>query len=292
MEDPQGRPVHERHDHDPQRRLRRPRRALRRARRDPGWDTAGFDDCELGAGLRDRPAPAAGQHDPRHVQPPRPGAQRSRVRDDEAEVAHDARRRQRGRGLRQGDLGDAADRASRTASPAGAGDADELPAQQHDAVRGDRRGRHNIKVASVANFVAGDKITIDQAANGFGAGDPETRTITASGRPARPAPASRSTSRSAAPTRTRASSRARARARRTHDTQGSELRWWYTQKDGAQTGQPHTLLGLAVPAGAPARRGGDLRPTTSPRSCSTRRRPRAAAPRSTPTTRRSTRSST
>ena len=91
--------------------------------------------------------------------------------------------------------------------------------------------------------MVGDKITIDQAANGFGAGDPEIRTITAVGTPARPARASRST---------RRSSRAHANARfvegsragtSTHDTQGSNLGWWYTQKDGAQTAQPFLYWG-------------------------------------------------
>ena len=43
------------------------------------------------------------------------------------------------------------------------------------------RATTNIKVACVGNFVVGDKITVDQAANGFGAGDPEVRTITAVG---------------------------------------------------------------------------------------------------------------
>ena len=51
---------------------------------------------------------------------------------------------------------------------------DELPPQQHDA-RPRRRtpATRTIKVASVGNFVAGDKITVDQAANGYGKGDPE-----------------------------------------------------------------------------------------------------------------------
>ena len=91
--------------------------------------------------------------------------------------------------------------------------------------------------------MVGDKITVDQAANGFGKGDPEVRTITAVGTAGATAPASRSTRRSAARTRTRASSRARAPAPSTHDTQGSNLGWWYTQKDGAQTAQPHKYWG-------------------------------------------------
>ena len=96
-------------------------------------------------------------------------------------------------------------------------------------------GDANVKVASVANFVAGDKITIDQGADGFGAGDPEVRTITAVGTAGATgtgitldAPLSR------AHTNGRYVEGSRA-GTATHDTQGSELRYWYTQKDGPQT---------------------------------------------------------
>ncbi|MDA0162119.1 alpha-L-rhamnosidase N-terminal domain-containing protein [Solirubrobacter ginsenosidimutans] len=104
-------------------------------------------------------------------------------------------------------------------------------------------GDTNIKVASVSNFVVGDKITIDQAANGFGKGDPETRTITAVGT----AGATGTGITLDAPL-----SRAHANARfvegsragtSTHDTQGSTLGWWYTEKDGAQVAQPHLYWG-------------------------------------------------
>src|SRR3954447_5588903 len=99
-------------------------------------------------------------------------------------------------------------------------------------------GDTTVRVASVSNFVVGDKLTIDQAANGFGAGDPETRTITA---------VNGTTLTLDAPL-----SRAHANARyvegsragtSTHDTQGSNLGWWYTEKDGAQTAQPHLYWG-------------------------------------------------
>ncbi len=104
-------------------------------------------------------------------------------------------------------------------------------------------GDSMVKVASVANFVAGDRITIDQAANGFGAGDPEVRTITAVGT----AGAGGTGITLDAPL-----SRAHANARfvegsragtSTHDTQGSNMGWWYTEKDGAQTAQPHLYWG-------------------------------------------------
>ena len=50
-------------------------------------------------------------------------------------------------------------------------------------------GDTTIRVAERDTFVAGDKITVDQAANGYGKGDPETRTITATAdRPAHARP--------------------------------------------------------------------------------------------------------
>src|SRR4051812_19420744 len=96
-------------------------------------------------------------------------------------------------------------------------------------------GETNIKVVGVSDFVVGDRITVDQAANGFGAGDPEVRTITAVGT----AGAAGTGITLDAPL-----SRAHADARfvegsragtSTHDTQGSNLGWWDTQSDGAQT---------------------------------------------------------
>ncbi len=104
-------------------------------------------------------------------------------------------------------------------------------------------GATNIKVASVANFVAGDKITIDQAANGFGKGDPEIRTITAVG-----TTGANGTGITLDAPLSRAHATARfvegSRAGTTqHDTQGSNLGWWYTQKDGAQTAQAVTYWG-------------------------------------------------
>jgi hypothetical protein len=105
------------------------------------------------------------------------------------------------------------------------------------------KGATNIKVASVSNFVAGDKITIDQAANGYGAGDPETRTITAVGTTGAggtgitlDAPLDRDHANARFVEGSRAGTS-------THDTQGSNLGWWYTQKDGAQVAQPFQYWG-------------------------------------------------
>ena len=150
-------------------------------------------------------------------------------------------------------------------------------------------GATNIKVASVSNFVAGDKITIDQAANGYGKGDPEVRTITAVG-----TTGANGTGITLDAPLTRGHATARfvegSRAgTSTHDTQGSNLGWWWTQKDGPQTAQAFTYWGWRylqiLPPGA-GRRCADSAPSPStapPRN-------RAARP-STPTTRRSTPSS-
>jgi hypothetical protein len=99
-------------------------------------------------------------------------------------------------------------------------------------------GATTITVASASNFVAGDKITVDQAANGFGKGNPETRTI---------ASVSGTTITLDAPL---AHDHANARfvegsraGTSTHDTQGSNLGWWYTEKKGEQTARPHLYWG-------------------------------------------------
>ncbi len=104
-------------------------------------------------------------------------------------------------------------------------------------------GDTSIKVTAVTNFVAGDKITVDQAADGFGAGDPETRTITAVGTAGATgtgitldAPLSRAHANGRYVEGSRAGTS-------THDTQGSEMRWWYTEKDGAQTAHPMLYWG-------------------------------------------------
>ena len=89
------------------------------------------------------------------------------------------------------------------------------------------------------NFVVGDRITVDQAANGYGKGDPETRTITA-------APATGQLTLDQPLSRNHANARFVEGSRAgtsTHDTQGSNLGWWWTQKDGPQTAQAFTYWG-------------------------------------------------
>ena len=104
-------------------------------------------------------------------------------------------------------------------------------------------GDTNIKVAGVGNFVAGDTITVDQAANGYGKGDPEVRTITAVGTAGATGTGitlDQPLSRNHASARFVEGSRA---GTSTHDTQGSNLGWWWTQKDGPQTAQAFTYWG-------------------------------------------------
>ena len=154
-------------------------------------------------------------------------------------------------------------------------------------------GATNIKVASVGNFVAGDKITVDQAANGFGKGDPETRTITAVGT----AGAAGTGITLDAPLSQRARQRplrrglARGHHAPTTRRAPTSLVVHAEGRRADRAGRSPTGAGATCRCCRPAR-GRRSRPTTSPPSCSTGGARRAAAPRSTPTTRRSTPSST
>jgi Bacterial alpha-L-rhamnosidase 6 hairpin glycosidase domain/Bacterial alpha-L-rhamnosidase C-terminal domain/Alpha-L-rhamnosidase N-terminal domain/HYR domain len=101
-------------------------------------------------------------------------------------------------------------------------------------------GATNAKVVSVASFVVGDTITIDAPADGHGAGNPETATITSVG-----TTGSGGTGISFTPALTMAhisgvwveGSRA---GTSTSDTQGSTMTWFYTEKAGDQTAQAFT----------------------------------------------------
>lgn len=93
-----------------------------------------------------------------------------------------------------------------------------------------------LKDGSIAH--AGDRITIDAPADGYGAGDPERRTVTgvdgdtvtldAPLRRAHPSGAWVETSRAGTSNL---------------DTQGSNMRFYYTEKDGSQVAQPFTYWG-------------------------------------------------
>jgi hypothetical protein len=99
-------------------------------------------------------------------------------------------------------------------------------------------GAATVPLASVANLHAGDRITVDAPADGYGAGNPETRTVAAAG--------------GAGVTLDRPLSHAHAsgvwvensRAGTSKlDTQGSNMRFYYTEKAGAQVAQPFTYWG-------------------------------------------------
>lgn len=101
-------------------------------------------------------------------------------------------------------------------------------------------GDTNVKVGSVSSFVVGDTITIDAPADGHGAGNPETGTITSVG-----TTGTGGTGISFAPALAMAhpsgvwveGSRA---GTSTSDTQGSNMAWYYTQKAGDQTAKAFT----------------------------------------------------
>ena len=198
----------------------------------------------LAAGVRDRPAPAAGEPVARDVQPPRARDLAPRLRDGQAQDDHQARRRQRRRRLRPGHLGGAAAPLRERRRRPRAGDADELPAQQHarwrpPPPRAPRTSRSRTSRTSSSATRS-----------------PSTRPPTASARAiprcARSPPSARRGATGTGITLDAPLTRAHANARfvegsragtSTHDTQGSDLGWWYTQKDGAQTAHPHLYWG-------------------------------------------------
>ncbi|MBP2327322.1 hypothetical protein JOF56_007707 [Kibdelosporangium banguiense] len=96
-------------------------------------------------------------------------------------------------------------------------------------------GKQEVGLASVSNVHIGDEITIDAPANGYGPGAPETRTVVS----VNPqgvvvdAPLARSHSAGAWVENSRAGTSGL-------DTQGSDMRFHYVQKDGRQTAEPFT----------------------------------------------------
>ena len=209
-----------------------------------GWNTAGFDDSAWQPAYAIGPHPRPPKRPARDLPPPRPRDLAPRIRGAPARTHHPARRRQHRRRLRPRHVRDAEDRLRERAGRPPGRRPDQLPPQQHDAGRGGRNaGDTTIKVAGVGNFVVGDKITVDQAANGYGKGDPEVRTITAVGTAGATGTGitlDQPLSRNHASARFVEGSRAGTSQ---HDTQGSNLGWWWTQKDGPQTAQAFTYWG-------------------------------------------------
>ena len=96
-------------------------------------------------------------------------------------------------------------------------------------------GADRVALASVANLHVGDEITVDAPADGYGAGDPETRTVTAidGSTAVLDAALQRAHSAGVWVENSRAGTSSL-------DTQGSNMRFFYTEKDGAQTAEPFT----------------------------------------------------
>jgi hypothetical protein len=99
-------------------------------------------------------------------------------------------------------------------------------------------GTRGITLATAANVHDGDAIIVDAPANGYGAGAPETRTVTAvdGGTVTLDQPLRRAHAAGAWVESSRAGTSKL-------DTQGSDMRFHYTQKDGVQVAEPFTYWG-------------------------------------------------
>lgn len=100
-------------------------------------------------------------------------------------------------------------------------------------------GATTISLANVTNLHAGDAIVVDAPANGYGPGSPETRVVTAVD-PQGTVTLDKPLRRPHAAGRWVENSRAGTSGM---DTQGSDLRYYYTQKAGKQTAEPFTYWG-------------------------------------------------
>ena len=262
-----------RHGHDPQRRLRRhaPSATTRAPRSRLGH--GGFDDAGLAARVRDRPAPAAAEPDPRDVQPPRPGARRleyetvkpkslitladGSVVADFGKVISAMPRIEFSNGVAGRQVMQTSFRLNNTTlSAAVAAGATNIKVAARRELRGRRQdhrrpGRERLR-------------------RGRSRGPHDHR-----GRHRRRDRHRHHARRAAQPrARQRALRRGLARGHLDPRHAGLRTRWWYTQKDGAADRPAAPVLGLALPADPAARRGrGRSPPTTSPPSCSTRPRP-------------------
>jgi hypothetical protein len=96
-------------------------------------------------------------------------------------------------------------------------------------------GATQVDLASVSNLHVGDRITVDAPADGYGAGNPETRTVTAIGgnTAALDEPLAQPHAAGVWVENSRAGTSKL-------DTQGSNMHFYYTEADGAQTAQPFT----------------------------------------------------
>ena len=231
------------HDHDPQRRLRRPRRALRRARRATGLEHGRLRRRELAARLRHRRPPAPAEPPARDLQQPRPARSRR----------SSTRRSNRRRSPRWPTAASSPTSATcMSAMPkivyaSGAGRPpgrrpDELPPQQHDARRGRERRRHEHQGRERQQLRRRrqdhgrpGRQRLRQGRPGD-AHDHRRRHTGATGTAHARPPLSRNHANARFVEGSRAGTS-------THDTQGSNLGWWWTQKDGPQSAQAFTYWG-------------------------------------------------
>ena len=257
----------------------------------PGWDKAGFDDSAW------QPAYAIGPTRARSTRSARPSATSTR--------------RSRSSTTRRSTRSRSPSSPTAASSRTSARSLERPAARLHNGVAGRAlvmqtsyrlnnttlrrrgpRGDSDDQGRRASNFVAGDKITVDQAANGFGKGDPETRTITAVGTAGA---TGRDHARRAAEPRARQRPLRRGLARRHQHPRHAGLQpRLVVHREGRRPDRPgRTSTGAGATCRSSRRaRARTSAPTTSPPSSSTRARPPTARRRSTPTTRRSTRSST
>ena len=99
-------------------------------------------------------------------------------------------------------------------------------------------GARHVSLVSTANVHVGDEITVDAPANGYGPGAPETRVVTSVG--PQGTEVDRPLTRPHAAGAWVENSRAGTSGL---DTQGSDLRFHYTQKAGPQVAEPFTYWG-------------------------------------------------
>ncbi|GAB3458419.1 hypothetical protein GCM10027436_63710 [Actinophytocola sediminis] len=102
------------------------------------------------------------------------------------------------------------------------------------------RGADTVSLMSAANVHVGDEVVVDAPANGYGPGAPETRTVVSvspQGTVTVDAPLTRAHAAGAWVENSRAGTSGL-------DTQGSDLRFHYTQKAGAQVAEPFTYWGF------------------------------------------------
>ena len=191
-----------------------------------GWDTVGFDDTRLAAGVRDRPAPAPGEPAARDASATSiPAISHLDYETIKPEVAdHDARRRQRSSPTSARSSPPSRRSRSRTASPAARSSCrrairlNNTTLSAATAAGDDERSRS--RASPTSSSATRSRSTRPPTASARAI--PRRARSPRSARPARPARASRST---------RRSSRAHANARyvegsragtSTHDTQGSD----------------------------------------------------------------------